>query len=236
MMLSCTTKMLITRQNRINPVRKKENHDGNDTPDDTLDESQGKQINIRLTDEEYEKLLSFARERGTEKNATATEVAREIIIHAINFWEKKLRRGDVTQSRYVIRKQMEIIDPSKITDEFIDSLSSDILDEMEIQVDENLNFREVERRLLLWNRENHMSVKKKEFDGKIVYCIKHDLGKNWSSIHSKVYTGMLKKLNVIFPLDTADVQEYFDENMLKIVVQKTENLMNYERGVKEVNP
>ncbi len=214
-------------------MRKKENYDGN-IQDSASDESQGKQINIRLTDEEYAKLLSFAKERGTEKNETATEVGREIIIHAINFWEKKLRRGDVTQSRYVIRKQMEIIEPSKITDEFIDSLSNDILDEMEIQVNENLDFGEVERRLLLWNRENHMSVKKKEFDNKIIYCIKHDLGTNWSSIHCRVYTNMFKKLNVIFSLDKADVQEYFDENMIRIVIQKTENLMNYERGVKEV--
>ena len=66
-----------------------------------------------------------------------------------------------------------------------------IISEMEFQVD-NLDFAEVSRRILDWNRENGITMIMRDRKDHTVFMQKHSFGIIWSEIQCKMYCKMFE--------------------------------------------
>ena len=148
----------------------------------------GEQFNFRL-DETYSKKLKHAAE---EKETKPSSLAGDIVKKSLDFWDKKRERGEITQARFIISKYMEMIDAKKI-DNFVEEMVSYILGEIRIQVG-TLDFEEVERRIMKWNKENGIKLVKFEEADSVIYMSKHDLGENWSYMQGKIYSAIFEKM------------------------------------------
>jgi len=143
-------------------------------------------IGVRLNKDDHETYIRIVNENGTNPSA----MTAKIIHDWLHFHRTKQYRGDITLSGEILKKRHDAIKKSEI-DKIIEHNAKIIISEMEFQTDD-LDFTELSRRILEWNRENGMAMIMRNRKDNTVFMQKHLLGKVWSEIQCKMYCKMLE--------------------------------------------
>ncbi len=143
-------------------------------------------IGVRLNKEDHEIYLKIVKENGTNPSA----MTAKIVYDWLHFHRTKQYRGDITLSGEILKKRHDAIKKSEIG-KIIEHNAKTIISEMKFQVD-NLDFVEMSRRILEWNRENGMAMIMRDRQDNTIFMQKHPLGKIWSEIQCKMYCRMFE--------------------------------------------
>ncbi len=143
-------------------------------------------IGIRLNKDDHAEYLRIVKEGRTNPSAMTAKIVHDWL----RFHRTKQYRGDITLSVEILKKRHDAIKISEI-DKIVKHNSRVIISEMEFQVD-NLDFAEISRRILEWNRENGMAMIMRDRKDNTVFMQKHSLGIIWSEIQCKMYCKMFE--------------------------------------------
>jgi hypothetical protein len=143
-------------------------------------------IGVRLNKDDHVEYLRIVKEVGTNPSAMTAKIVHDWL----RFHRTKQYRGDITLSVEILKKRHEAIKKGEI-DKIVKHNSRVIISEMEFQVD-NLDFAEISRRILEWNRENGMAMIMRDRKDNTVFMQKHSLGVIWSEIQCKMYCKMFE--------------------------------------------
>ena len=145
-------------------------------------------IGVRLNKEDHEEYLKIIKENGTNPSAMTAKIVHDWL----HFHRTKQYRGDVTLSGEILKKRHEAIEKTEV-DKIVKHNAKVIISEMEFQVD-NLDFAEVSRRILDWNRENGITMIMRDRKDHTVFMQKHSFGIIWSEIQCKMYCKMFEDI------------------------------------------
>ena len=143
-------------------------------------------IGVRLNKDDHVEYLRIVKEVGTNPSAMTAKIVHDWL----RFHRTKQYRGDITLSVEILKKRHDAIKKGEI-DKIVKHNSRVIISEMEFQVD-NLDFKEISRRILEWNRENGMAMIMRDRKDNTVFMQKHSLGVIWSEIQCKMYCKMFE--------------------------------------------
>ena len=143
-------------------------------------------IGVRLNKDDHVEYLRIVKEVGTNPSAMTAKIVHDWL----RFHRTKQYRGDITLSVEILKKRHDAIKKGDI-DKIVKHNSRVIISEMEFQVD-NLDFAEISRRILEWNRENGMAMIMRDRKDNTVFMQKHSLGVIWSEIQCKMYCKMFE--------------------------------------------
>ena len=143
-------------------------------------------IGVRLNKEDHDEYLKIVKEYGTNPSAMTAKIVHDWL----RFQRIKQYRGDITLSGEILKKRHDAIKKNEI-DKIVEHNAKVIISEMEFQVD-NLDFPEVSRRILEWNRENGIAMIMRDRKDNTVFMQKHSLGGVWSEIQCKMYCKMFE--------------------------------------------
>ena len=145
-------------------------------------------IGVRLNRDDHETYLRIVKENGTNPSAMTAKIVHDWL----HFHRTKQYRGDITLSVEILKKRHDAIKKSEI-EKIVEHNAKTIISEMEFQVD-SLDFAELSRRILEWNRENGMTMVMRDRKDNTVFMQKHLLGKVWSEIQCKMYCRMFEMI------------------------------------------
>ena len=143
-------------------------------------------IGVRLNKEDHAEYLKIVKEIGTNPSAMTAKIVHDWL----RFQRTKQYRGDITLSGEILKKRHEAIKKSEI-EKIVKHNAKVIISEMEFQVD-NLDFTELSRRILDWNRENGIAMIMRDRKDNTVFMQKHAFGIIWSEIQCKMYCTMFE--------------------------------------------
>jgi len=145
-------------------------------------------IGVRLNKKDHDEYLRIVRENGTNPSA----MTAKIVYDWLHFHRTKQYRGDITLSSDILKKRHDAIKKSEIC-KIVEHNAKTIISEMKFQVDD-LDFAEVGKRILEWNRENGMVMIMRDRRDNTVFMQKHLLGKIWSEIQCRMYCRMFEMI------------------------------------------
>ena len=148
-------------------------------------------IGVRLNQDDHDEYLKIVKEIGTNPSAMTAKIVHDWI----HFQRTKQYRGDITLSGEILRKRHEAIKKPEIG-KIVKHNAKVIVSEMKFQVD-NLDFTEMSRRILDWNRENGIAMIMRDRKDNTVFMQKHSLGIIWSEIQCKMYCNMFEIIGEI---------------------------------------
>lgn len=148
-------------------------------------------IGVRLSKDDFDAYLNIIKENGTNPSAMTAKIIRDWLY----FQRTKQYRGDITLSGEILKKRHDAIKKSEI-DKIVQHDAKVIISEMEFQVD-NLDFIEMSRRILDWNRKNGLPMIMRDRKDNTIFMQKHALGAVWSEIQCKMYCKMFEIIGEI---------------------------------------
>ena len=148
-------------------------------------------IGVRLNQDDHDEYLKIVKEIGTNPSAMTAKIVHDWI----HFQRTKQYRGDITLSGEILRKRHDAIKKPEIG-KIVKHNAKVIVSEMKFQVD-NLDFTEMSRRILDWNRENGIAMIMRDRKDNTVFMQKHSLGIIWSEIQCKMYCTMFEIIGEI---------------------------------------
>ena len=148
-------------------------------------------IGVRLNKEDHDEYLKAVKESGTNPSAMTAKIVHDWL----RFQRIKQYRGDITLSGEILKKRHDSIKKNDI-DKIVEHNAKVVISEMKYQVD-NLDFVEVSRRILEWNRENGIAMIMRDRKDNTVFMQKHLLGAIWSEIQCKMYCKMFENIGEI---------------------------------------
>ena len=143
-------------------------------------------IGVRLNKDDHGEYLRIVKEMGTNPSALTAKIVHDWI----RFQRTKQYRGDITLSGEILKKRHDAIKKNEI-DKIVKHNARVIISEMEFQVDD-LDFMELSRRILEWNRENGIAMIMRDRKDNTVFMQKHSFGIVWSEIQCKMYCTMFE--------------------------------------------
>lgn len=146
----------------------------------------GNPLGFRLKEEDHHKFLEAAEQDGI----TVSALTARIIHEWLRFHRTKKYRGDITLSGEILKRRHDAIQREEIG-KIVEHNAKIIISEMKFQVD-NLDFVELSRRILEWNRENGITMIMRDRKDNTVFMQKHLLGIVWSEIQCKMYCRMFE--------------------------------------------
>ena len=160
-------------------------------------------IGVRLNQDDHDEYLKIVKEMGTNPSAMTAKIVHDWI----HFQRTKQYRGDITLSGEILRKRHDAIKKTEIG-KIVKHNAKVIVSEMEFQVD-NLDFTEMSRRILDWNRENGIAMIMRDRKDNTVFMQKHSLGMVWSEIQCKMYCTMFEIVGEIVRSMKYDSNSFF---------------------------
>ena len=148
----------------------------------------GNPLGFRLRDEDQDEFLEIVSQEGM----SVSSLTAKIIHDWLRFERSKKHRGDITLASRILKNRHDAI-PKKLIPKIVKEDSKYILSEMQFQVD-NLDFKELTKRIIEWNKENGITFVMRTREGSKVFMQKHDLGAVWSEIQCKMYCMMYEKI------------------------------------------
>lgn len=145
-------------------------------------------IGVRLNKEDHDEYLKAVKDSGTNPSAMTAKIVHDWL----HFQRIKQYRGDITLSSEILKKRHDSIKKNDI-DKIVEHNAKVVISEMKYQVD-NLDFVEVSRRILEWNRENGIAMIMRDRKDNTVFMQKHVLGAIWSEIQCKMYCKMFENI------------------------------------------
>lgn len=145
-------------------------------------------IGVRLNKEDHDEYLKVVKENGTNSSAMTAKIVHDWL----RFQRIKQYRGDITLSGEILKRRHDSIKKDDI-DKIVEHNAKVVISEMKYQVD-NLDFVEVSRRILEWNRENGIAMIMRDRKDNTVFMQKHLLGTIWSEIQCKMYCKMFENI------------------------------------------
>jgi hypothetical protein len=148
----------------------------------------GNPLGFRLRDEDQEEFLEIVDQEGMSVSSLTSKIVHDWL----RFRRSKQTRGDITLASKILRSRHEAIQ-KKMIPKIVKGDSKYILSEMQFQVD-NLDFKELTKRITEWNKENGLLFVMRNREGSKVFMQKHDLGIVWSEIQCKMYCMMYESI------------------------------------------
>ena len=148
----------------------------------------GNPLGFRLRDEDQDEFLEIVAQEGM----SVSSLAAKIIHDWLRFRRSKQHRGDITLASKILKNRHDAIQENMIP-KIVKEDSKYILSEMQFQVD-NLDFKELTKRIMEWNRENGLVFVMRDRENSKIFMQKHDLGAIWSEIQCKMYCAMYEKI------------------------------------------
>lgn len=148
-------------------------------------------IGVRLNQDDHDEYLKIVKEMGTNPSAMTAKIVHDWM----RFQRTKQYRGDITLSGEILKKRHDAIKKTEVG-KIVKHNAKVIVSEMEFQVD-NLDFTEMSRRILDWNRENGIAMIMRDRKDNTVFMQKHSLGIVWSEIQCKMYCAMFEIIGEI---------------------------------------
>ena len=148
----------------------------------------GNPLGFRLRDEDQEEFLEIVNQDGM----SVSSLTAKIVHDWLRFRRSKQHRGDITLASKILKSRHDAIQKKKIP-KIVKEDSKYILSEMQFQVD-NLDFKELTKRITEWNRENGLVFVMRNRENSKVFMQKHDLGMIWSEIQCKMYCMMYERI------------------------------------------
>jgi len=144
----------------------------------------GNPLGFRLRDEDQDEFLEIVDQEGMSVSSLTSKIVHDWL----RFRRSKQHRGDITLASKILKSRHDAIQKEMIP-KIVKWDSKYILSEMQFQVD-NLDFKELTKRITEWNRENGLIFVMRDRERGKVFMQKHDLGIIWSEIQCKMYCMM----------------------------------------------
>ena len=141
---------------------------------------------VRLSDEDDKEINQIMQDTGFSFSA--------LISHIVHDWlhsrRSKQERGDITLAAEPLKNFLKNVDKKQLK-KIADANAKYIIEEMKFQVDD-LDFEELSRRILEWNKENDLRMVRKNRKESVMFVQRHHLGHEWSIHQSMMYAKMFE--------------------------------------------
>jgi len=147
------------------------------------------QLNIRLDG----KTLAIFNDIAKQMNLSPGTLGTQVVTQWVKFYYYKMQRGDVTLSKQVLSKFLEVLDKKRI-EEAAMYAAKVMMDDIKTQKGNKITYQTLVDHILKWNKGNHLIFNKIEKDNCDMFLSKHDLGYNWSELECKIYAKVFQSI------------------------------------------